>query len=43
MTHFPYSLLRHTLLTRSGLTRAYGVALLLVLLWGAIRWATLLP
>lgn len=43
MTHFPHSLFRHTLLTRSALSRAYGVALLLVLLWGAIRWATVLP
>lgn len=43
MPRFTSLPLRPTLLTRSALWRLCGVTLLLVLLWGVIRWATLLP
>lgn len=43
MPRFTSLPLRPTLLTRSAFWRLCGVTLLLVLLWGVIRWATLLP
>lgn len=43
MPRFSSLPLRPTLLTRSAFWRLSGVTLLLVLLWGVIRWATLLP